>query len=597
MPGICPSKQYLKGFTMVDFRRHLSRSTSEKSVHPVDIYEKLDRASDKGPLRPVQKSVLQDWDASFRRNKDVILKLNTGQGKTLIGLLMLQARLNEGEGPALYLCPNNFLVQQTYKEATQFGITCVTSDRDLPDEFLESRAIYVTTAHKLFNGLSKFGLGTHYVKVPTLLMDDAHACIEAIRDSCVIRLNSTENAYRDILGLFDHTLKDQGAGTHADILKGERNAFLPVPYWDWDDKHLEVTNILSKNNDNDAIKFAWPLLKDRIQDTLCVISGVGLEISPYLAPLHHFGTYYNARHRIFMSATVADDSFMVKGLGVSETAISMPLTFRDEKWSGEKMVLIPSLIDSSLTRENIVALFAKPKAGRKSGIVVLSPSFENCKDWEAYGSVVARKEDIQEKVKALRDRNCEKTLVIVNRYDGIDLPDDACRILVIDSKPHPETLIDRYIESCRSNSEVVATKIARTIEQGMGRGVRGEKDYCVVLLIGPDLCRTVKSKDTRQFLSAQTQKHVDIGMEVAQLAKEDIVAGVTALDALRELINQCLKRDEYWKDFYVQQMDAVPPGAARPMMLELFAKEASAEKSFHEGRVDEALAITQVHYQ
>jgi len=32
--------------------------------------------------------------------------------------------------------------------------------------------------------------------------------------------------------------------------------------------------------------------------------------------------------------------------------------------------------------------------------------------------------------------NYDNTLCVVNRYDGIDLPDKHCRILVLDSKPY-----------------------------------------------------------------------------------------------------------------------------------------------------------------
>lgn len=578
---------------MVDFTKRLAKKSPEKSLDPIEIYDKLDRASDKGPLRPIQMAVLKEWHKTYRDKKDVILKLNTGQGKTLIGLVMLQSKLNQGEGPALYLCPNNFLVTQTYNEAMQFGVNCVTTDNELPDEFLDSRAILVTTVQKLFNGLSKFGIGPHFTPVPTVLMDDAHTCIQAIRDACVIRLKNTENAYSDILNLFDQSLKEQGAGTHADIRRREASALLAVPYWDWIDRYLEVTEILSKSSTNADVKFAWPLLKDKIKDCFCVISGAGLEISPYLSPLNMFGSYHNARHRIFMSATVTDDSLLIKGLGLSEEAITDPLVYKEERWSGEKMVIIPSLIHSDLTREQIVSMFGKPSSTRRLGVVVLSPSFESCKDWQGYGSIVATKESIDEKIKALRDKNYEQTLVIVNRYDGIDLPDDACRILILDQKPHPETLSERYIENCRSGSEVVSTKVARSIEQGMGRGVRGEKDYCVLIMIGPELVKAIRTKESRRYFSPQTQMQIDIGIEVAGYAKEDISEGSEPTSALRDVINKCLKRDEGWKEFYKEKMDELPSGSMKPKILHIFAAELQAELKYQLSRFDEAVSITQ----
>ena len=97
---------------MVDFRKRIGNRTTHKVGDPVKLYDSLDRASDKGPLRPVQERILSQWYETRRKDQDVILKLHTGQGKTLLGLLILQSKLNEGVSPALYLCPNHFLVDR-----------------------------------------------------------------------------------------------------------------------------------------------------------------------------------------------------------------------------------------------------------------------------------------------------------------------------------------------------------------------------------------------------------------------------------------------------------------------------------------------------
>ena len=124
---------------MVDFRKRLTKSVADKPLDPSAIYDGLDRRSDKGPLRPAQEAVLTEWHTSRRTQRDVIVKLHTGQGKTLIGLLMLQSKLNQSEGPALYLCPNKFLVGQTLRQAEQFGIRAVgvEDNGDLPTAFLD----------------------------------------------------------------------------------------------------------------------------------------------------------------------------------------------------------------------------------------------------------------------------------------------------------------------------------------------------------------------------------------------------------------------------------------------------------------------------
>jgi replicative superfamily II helicase len=102
---------------LVDFKKRLAGKKAERA-RPIrsSLYDTLDRAHDKGPLRPAQAAVLKVWFASHREQQDVILKPHTGQGKTLIGLLMLQSQLNNGKGPAVYLCPDNFLIEQTIEQ-------------------------------------------------------------------------------------------------------------------------------------------------------------------------------------------------------------------------------------------------------------------------------------------------------------------------------------------------------------------------------------------------------------------------------------------------------------------------------------------------
>jgi hypothetical protein len=170
-----------------------------------------------------------------------------------------------------------------------------------------------------------------------------------------------------------------------------------------------------------------------------------------------------------------NDSFFIKGLNIQRDAIVNPLTIRDEKWSGEKMVLIPYLIDESLNRLSIINQYAQPQPNRTVGIVILVPSFKMTKSYQGQGCTIADANNIDQELAAFKGGYFVKPLVIVNRYDGIDLPDATCRILIVDSKPYSETLSDKYEEVCRQESDLTNIKIAQKIEQGFGSSVRGEK--------------------------------------------------------------------------------------------------------------------------
>lgn len=573
---------------MVDFTKRLASKKVSKSSDPIALYETLDRASDKGPLRASQEAVLKEWGAKGRARRDVIVKLHTGQGKTLVGLLMLQARLNEGSGPAVYLCPNNFLIEQTCEQARQFGFSVCKADPELPEAFQNGEQILVTSVQKLFNGLTKFGLDRRSMPVGTVLMDDAHACADAIRDACKIRLEATETAYQQLRALFDTELEQQGAGSYADICNGKLDAFLPVPYWAWRDRESDVARILSKASDQKSVKFAWPLLKNMLMHCQCVVSGAAIEIEPQIAPLQSFGSYWKAEHRVFMSATVTDDAFLIKGLRLEPTTVLKPLVYERESWSGEKMILVPSLINPLLERSSVVAAFAAPDPRRQFGVVALATSFKGTGDWSKLGAQVATTDTVWSAIDKVRKGSHAQTLVLVNRYDGIDLPDDSCRILIFDGKPYSESLVDLYQEDCRPDSEATLVRLARTIEQGMGRSVRGEKDYSVIIAVGTDLTRALRDPKSRRYLSSQMSTQIELGLEIADYAKEDIAAGKDPQQAFYGLIQQCLGRDAGWKAFYAEKMAKVQPKGANQHLLEIYAAELEAEKLFMDGDVDGA---------
>ena len=568
---------------MVDFKKRLAGKKVEKPVDPVKLYDTLDRAHDKGPLRPAQLAVLTEWFEHKRKTRDVIVKLHTGQGKTLVGLLLLQARLNDTKGPALYLCPDNFLIAQTCEQAKQFGIATCRTDPDLPEEFLNGDKILVTSVQKLFNGLTKFHLHRQSIPVGTLLIDDAHTCSDRIREASKIRIPHTEPAYAALKTLFAEALEQQGVGSYADICNNKRDVILPVPYWSWSQHVTDVAAILSANAERVSIKFVWPLLKDMLEFCQCVISGVAVEIEPHIPPLSAFGSYWKAPHRIFMSATVTDDAFLIKGLQLEPQTITTPITYAKESWSGEKMVLLPSLIHEELERGRIVKGYGTPKDTRHYGRVALVPSFQKTKDWEAYGALVASNETVSQVIDDLRKGKFGKTVVLANRYDGIDLPDDTCRILIFDGRPFSENLIDLYQESCRPTSEATLMRTIRTVEQGLGRSVRGEKDYSVLVIIGTDITRLVRDRETRKYLSPQMSTQIEIGLELAVMAQQEIADGESPTAAFYGLVRQCVNRDEGWKAYYAEQMANVKPAGANEHVLRAYAAELDAEQTYMSG--------------
>jgi replicative superfamily II helicase len=543
---------------MINFAKELGKEKILKKTDPLEIYATLDSQIEVGPMRPCQITVLKEWYTNRANDHDLIVKLHTGEGKTLIGLLILLSNINASKGKCLYLCPNKQLVLQTVNEAIKFGIpyTVLEAKNEIPDSFLSGEKILICPVQMVFNGKTKFGLDARSIDIDTLVLDDSHACIESINSAFSLKLDSDHKFYKSVLTIFEDDLSLQGAGTFLEVKAGEYDSFLPIPYWSWLDKQTQVLEALSPFKDDNDVQFVWPLLKDSLYNYRAFVSGKNIELSPIHIPIERFGSFFNARQRVLMSATTQNDSFFINGLDMSVDAIKSPIINPDAKWSGEKMIVIPSLIDDWLERDSVISNFCK-KENRNSGVVSIVPSFNIAKEYEKFGAKIATKETISSLLLELKQKRFDCPLVLVNRYDGIDLPDDSCRILILDSKPFFDSINDKYEESCRKNSDEMNVKIAQKVEQGLGRSVRGERDYSVIFIIGYDLIKFIKSPNSSKYFNKQTQKQIEIGLRVAELAIGELEKNENHIGVLKNLIIQVLSRDDGWKEFYKTEMEKV----------------------------------------
>ena len=131
-------------------------------------------------------------------------------------------------------------------------------------------------------------------------------------------------------------------------------------------------------------------------------------------------------------------------------------------------------------------------------------------------------------------------VVLVNKYDGIDLPGDACRILVFDGLPEARGEIDRLGSLWLTASDALLGRQVQRIEQGMGRGIRSNDDHCVVLLLGRRLTGRLHKPAARDKLSTATRAQLELSDEVA-----DQLRG-KSFEELGDVIDLCLRRDPDW---------------------------------------------------
>lgn len=537
---------------MVDFKTMLANAAKPAPVEPRELHGQLKKKAGYGYLRDVQAQVLTAWHAR-RDERDLVLKVNTGGGKTIDGLVILQSLLNEGLGPALYVAPSRYLVNQVLAEAENLGISTTTNVDGAA--YLNGESIGVINAFELVNGRTKFSekrASRARAPIGAVVIDDAHAALATTRTQLSLSLPRENPAFGALFDLFADDLKTQSADSVMDVRDDRRGAPVRVPFWAWRSRLDQAREILrSQTADKQHLYFDWPAVAEVLHLCRAVFSNQEVTITPLCTPIDHITSFVEAERRIFLTATLADDSVLVTDFGADPVSIGLPIHPITAGDIGERMILAPQEINPSIGASDIRSEIVK--LSEKHNTVVLVPSEAWAQTWAPFAKIVAMSDQIDEAVEKLKGPAHVGLVVFVNRYDGIDLPDDACRVLVIDGLPESFSPEERLEASLLSNDSGIDDRQVQRIEQGMGRGVRSNEDYCVVVLIGPRLAQLTVDPRTLPRFSPATQAQLVLSRQVASQIDN------MPLSRIIETAKQALDRDGDWVSLALSALRQIQP--------------------------------------
>ena len=554
------SKLNYGGKTMaIDFSR-LNDSNRNSPIEPRDIFMSLpNKKKEYNYPRDVQTEVWNQWFEG-RNKKNTIIKMNTGSGKTTVGLTILQSCLNEGKGPAVYVVPDNYLVKQVCEEAERLGIKVSyeyqNSNGTVKGEddyfFKNSKAIFVTNIYKLVNGKSVFGLRNNNNNIPigSIVIDDVHACLDTIEQQCTISIPRNDELYDQIIEIFSRFQSLNCNNTFFDITCEFPNPckYMAIPFWVWQKCCEDIRRLMIHNfPERDYVIFNLPLIEDIFKTCNCTISSRCIEITPKCIPISKIVEFERAQRRIFMSATLANDDIFVSTLGLKENEINL-ITPEKADDIGDRLILFPKHLnsqnDDKIVREKIVEI------AHQYNCVVIVPSYERAKFWlekedEVNLQVLSSSEDnIYTGIGNLKNGNFTGLTVLVNKYDGVDLPDNACRFLVIDGLPIIRSQFDIVNQSMNYEDRRIIGEQIQKIEQGMGRGVRSNNDYCVVVLMGNNLADIIINQNGMLFFSNATKQQFETSKNLWDLLME--TSSAPTVDEIFDLSNCVINRDKNW---------------------------------------------------
>lgn len=572
---------------MVDFQKLKSQKTSLKSNDPIEIFRRLPKPEGINDLYTSQTDILQQW-YTRRDEKDIVLKLHTGGGKTLVGLLMAQSTQYETGEPVLYLAPTKQLVQQTLEKAESLGINAVPYETGQPlnNDFVNGKAIMIGTYNALFNGKSKFGIRgvASPQKVGAIILDDAHTAFSVVRDSFTLEVNSDDNnsRYLSLVDLFRKSFKEiDKLGTLEDIISGSDYSILEIPYWSWHEQLDAVREQLKSDSDRYAL--VWPLLRDQLHLCHALISKNAITITPILPMVNVFPTFDESPRRIYMSATIADDSEIIRTFDADSESIKNALESRSLAGISERMILIPELMSFEYKKEYSETITKWVAEAKNVGSVVLVSSDKFAEAWKDIATVAKGSREVEKLVSELQEESTRGPVVFANRYDGIDLPGDSCRLLLMSGLPSGTSNYELFRASTLYGGTTITRMLAQRIEQGIGRGARGSGDHCVVLLVGKDISAWVAKETNFRFLTSATRAQLDMGIEIS---KE-----INTPNELADTISRSINRDKDWIEYHAETLaEMVDEEIASNQQLVTAKAERKALNLWGDGYHEKAIA-------
>lgn len=558
-------------------------------IEPNELFYGLIKEKEYSYLRGIQEEALTSWH-NRRSDSNLLIKMNTGAGKTLVGLLILYSKSIETKKRSIFLCPDRQLVNQVIEQSKKYNIpTCIIDeDNEFPEEFLNNNAILITTIQRLFNGKNIFD--RQKIEVGSIVIDDAHKCVEKVKDSFTIKFEEEHSVYEQLIKLFADELKKQAIGSYEAIKNKQPDYYMKLPFWAWIENKERVIRILSNFiSEKETLLFKWDLFHNNYDQYELYINSSKIEICPIKCFVSNIQTYTKASHKYALSATFENDTSLLFDLDFSLDSIKKPIEPKDRKDYGQRLILTPKRYFKDFNTDNLVQII-KHHIDSNQNIMVLVPSYREASLWEKIGAKKIS-ENIEEEIEKLKHSK-GNFIVLANRYDGIDLGGEACNVLIIHEHPKYKFLKDRYLETILHTTNT--NLIAQTIEQGMGRTVRSGNDYSVIYLLGKNILRFLRHKENFKFLNKHTRKQIEMGLDL--LSQENVTSDKEYAKVIYETADFCLSQNDEWIKYYqsfMKEDEQEITEIDKSKILELKNIERKAIIEFVNGNNQEAAKLLQ----
>ncbi|RVV96525.1 DEAD/DEAH box helicase [Mesobaculum littorinae] len=497
-----------------------SKARQDIFENPIELFRSFSKR--KFPTEmPHQRTIIETYMEQALKKPDVALQLPTGSGKTLVGATIGEWRRRKFDERVVYLCPTRQLVNQTVRQCRDhygmdaLGFTGKKREYAPGDvaEYRQGRKIAVTTYQSVFN------VNPFFHDADTIIIDDAHAAENYIGNMWSVEIDASEEAHRALHQSLANILKPHIGRLDYSILTGDVKSFADTG---WVEKipspvlsqiHDAFVEVCDEYTAETNLRYPWNLIRDHLPACHVYMSYRGFLIRPLIPPTWTLDAFEDAGHRIYMSATLGEGGDLERLTGRENIYRLAAPEGHNLETVGRRFFMFPGM---SLQDEDITDL--RNSLIEKSGrAVILTPSKKAANQVveeinEVPNLSIFSAADIEESKDSFV-KSERAVAVMAGRYDGIDFPNDECRLLCVEDLPKAANLQERFIATKMGAELLLNTRIQTRVLQAIGRCTRSLQDYSAIFITGSELQDYLSDKKKRAHLLPEFQAELAFGVE------------------------------------------------------------------------------------
>jgi Helicase C-terminal domain len=470
-----------------------------------------------------QLEVLKQYEAL---EGDAAVELPTGAGKTLIGLLTGEQFRLSGNDSVAYLAGNKQLAQQVDREGRELGFPLVRFEG--PKEAWspsDVRAVNYGEAIGVMNYWNYFNAKPGIDPVGMLIMDDVHLLEGPLRDMFTVSVRTGEDLAQEILS---RIVACYPYYSYAEDLLNGLDPLRPpemLVFPDSADLADEIRSLLDTGLDNGSPRWwAWQQIRDQLQICCWLISARAVTFAPYIPPTQTLEHFRRPQRRLYLSATVGTVDDMQRRLGAPDLE---KLTATVQPRQGKRLVIVRNETDELDSSELIAKV--RPLLEQEKKALWLCARKETASNL-CFALTMA---DLDGEIRVLEGNNGadepfseddEGHLIAAGRYDGMDFPDEACRVEVVPEIPVATSDLEEFVSAYMRDAPFARARFAQRVAQALGRCNRSEDDRATYLLTDPEFVSRFSSRSVLDTLPSHVREDIYSALQRADHGFEGSVA-------------------------------------------------------------------------